>query len=227
MKTITTSAGKTCKPRHIPHDAKLTPTQLQNAYDEIDDQYEKKIWFDQHILGVARLRKNLFSKASAKILEVACGTGQNFPLFAPNSEITAVDLSPNMLEVARANATKHGLNVNLAVMDAEKLEFPDGIFDTVISTLSTCTFPNPIKALQEIKRVCRPNGLILLLEHGHSDLPFLANYQDRHEYQHYKDHAGCRWNQDPLDLVQSAGIKVLKSKRNILGMFHSIEATPL
>jgi ubiquinone/menaquinone biosynthesis C-methylase UbiE len=165
--------------------------------------------------------------STGKILEVACGTGQNFLLFAPHSEITAVDLSPNMLEVARANATKHGLNVNLAVRDAEKLEFPDGFFDTVVSTLSTCTFPNPIKALQEIQRVCRPNGLILLLEHGHSNLPFLANYQDRHECQHYEDHAGCRWNQDPLDLVQSASIKVLKSKRNILGMFHSIEATPL
>jgi ubiquinone/menaquinone biosynthesis C-methylase UbiE len=227
MKTIATSEGKTCKPHRIPNSEKMTANQLQSAYDAIAKQYEKKIWFDQHILGVARLRRNLLSKASAEILEVACGTGQNFPLFAPNSEITAVDLSPNMLKIARANATKHGLNVNLVVMDAEKLEFPDGIFDTVVSTLSTCTFPNPIKALQEIKRVCRPNGLILLLEHGHSNLPFLANYQDRHEYQHYEDHAGCRWNQNPLDLVQSVGIKVLKSKRNILGMFHSIEATPL
>ena len=62
MKTITTSEGKTCKPRHIPHDAKMTPTQLQNAYDEIADQYEKKIWFDQHILGVARLGKDCFQK---------------------------------------------------------------------------------------------------------------------------------------------------------------------
>jgi len=91
--------------------------------------------------------------------------------------------------------------------------------------LSTCTFPNPVKALQEIKRVCRPDGLILLLEHGHSNLPWLANFQDRNEYKHFQEHAGCRWNQDPLHLVQSAGIRILKSKRNILGMFHSIEAT--
>jgi ubiquinone/menaquinone biosynthesis C-methylase UbiE len=226
MKTLAKSEGKACKPQRIPHNAKLTAHQIQNAYDEIADQYEKRVWFDQHILGVARLRKKLLSKATGKILEVACGTGQNFPLFAPNSEITGVDLSLGMLEIAKENAAKHGLTVNLAVMDAEKLELPDGAFDTVVSTLSTCTFPNPIKALQEIKRVCRPNGLILLLEHGHSSLPWLANYQDRHEYQHYEDHAGCRWNQDPLDLVQSAGIKVVKSKRNIMGMFHSIEAMP-
>jgi ubiquinone/menaquinone biosynthesis C-methylase UbiE len=227
MRTITTSTGKTCKPHHIPTSEKMTVDQVQSAYDEIANQYEKNIWFDQYILGVARLRKKLLSKATGKILEVACGTGQNFPLFTANSEITAVDLSPRMLEFARKNAIKHGLNVNLAVMDAEHLEFPEENFDTVVSTLSTCTFPNPVKALQEMKRVCRPDGLILLLEHGHSNFPWLANFQDRHEYQHYQEHAGCRWNQDPLDLVQSAGIKVLKSKRSILGMFHSIEATPL
>ena len=227
MKIITARTGKTCKPRQIPNSEEMTADQVQRAYDKSADQYEKKIWFDEYILGVARLREKLLSKATGKILEVACGTGQNFPLFAPDSEVIAVDLSPKMLEKARENAIKHGLNVNLSVMDAEHLEFPDGNFDTVVSTLSTCTFPNPIKAVQEMKRVCRANGLILLLEHGHSNLPWLARYQDRHEYQHYQDHAGCRWNQDPLDLVQAAGIKVLKSKRNILGMFHSIEAAPL
>ena len=228
MKTTisTNPKGKTCPPRRIPLSEKMTAGKLQNAYDEIADQYEKKVWFDQHILGVARLRKKLLSKATGKILDVACGTGLDIPLFPAGSDITAVDLGPNMLDVARANATKYRLNANLDIMDAEHLEFPDGSFDTVVSTLSTCTFPDPVKALQEMKRVCRTNGLILLLEHGHSNLPWLANFQDRNEYKHFQEHAGCRWNQDPLDLVQSAGIKVLKSKRYILGMFHSIQAAP-
>jgi ubiquinone/menaquinone biosynthesis C-methylase UbiE len=225
MKTVTTTTGKTCTPRHIPNGERLTADQVQSAYDELAHQYEKKIWFDQYVLGVARLRKRLLSAATGKILEVACGTGQNFALFAPNSEITAVDLSPKMLELAQRNAMEHGLKVNLAVMDGEQLEFPDGSFDTVVSTLSTCTFPNPVKALQEMKRVCQPDGLILLLEHGYSNLPWLARFQDRHEYQHYQEHAGCRWNQDPLDLVQAAGIRVLKSKRSVLGIFYSIKAT--
>ena len=229
MKTIISAEqkGKTCPPRRIPLSEKMTANKLQNAYDQIANQYEKKVWFDQHILGVARLRKKLLSKATGKILEVACGIGLNIPFFPTGSDITAVDLSPNMLEIAYKNAIKYGLNVNLAVMDAEHLEFADGSFDTVVSALSTCTFPDPVKALREMKRVCRPDGLILLLEHGHSNFQWLARYQDRHEYQHYQDHAGCRWNQEPLDLLQSAGIKVLKSKRNILGMFHSIEAAPL
>lgn len=227
MKTINAFEGKTCKPQRIPISEKMAADQIQKAYNEIAEQYEKKIWFDQHILGVARLRKKLLSKAFGKILDVACGTGQNFQFFAPNSQIMAVDLSPNMLDMARMNANHYGLNVQFAVMDAEKLEFPDESFDTVVSTLSTCTFPNPVKALQEMKRVCRPDGLILLLEHGRSSMAWFASYQDRHEYQHYQDHAGCRWNQDPLDSVQAAGLKVSKNKRNILGMFHTIEARPL
>jgi ubiquinone/menaquinone biosynthesis C-methylase UbiE len=227
MKTIPETTGKTCRPHQIPVSEKLTADQVRGAYDAIAGQYEKKIWFDQYVLGVARLRTRLLSKATGKILEVGCGTGQNFPLFAHAREITAVDLSPKMLELARANAIEHGLDVNLVVMDAEQLEFPDETFDTVVSTLSTCTFPNPVKALQEMKRVCRRDGLILLLEHGHSSLPWLARFQDRHEYQHYQEHAGCRWNQDPLNLVQAAGIRILKSKRSVLGIFYSIEATPL
>ncbi len=226
MKTITTNTGKTCPPRQIPHSAKMTAIHVQSAYDEIAVEYEKKIWFDQRILGVARLRKKLLSSATGKILEVACGTGQNLSLFAPHSEITAVDLSPKMLDVAQRNASEQGLKANFAVMDAEQLEFLDGSFDTVVSTLSTCTFPNPIRALQEIKRVCKPGGKILLLEHGHSHVSWLAKFQDRHEYQHYQNHAGCRWNQDPIDLVQSAGIRVLKNKRAVLGIFYLIEATP-
>lgn len=156
MKTMTAHEGKTCKPQRIPPSAKMAADQIQKAYNEIAGQYDKKVWFDQNILGVARMKKKLLSKASGKILDVACGTGQNFAFFALNSEITAVDLSPNMLEVARVNAIKHGLNVDLSMMDAENLEFPDASFDTVVSTLSTCTFPNPVRALQEMKRVCRP-----------------------------------------------------------------------
>jgi ubiquinone/menaquinone biosynthesis C-methylase UbiE len=77
-----------------------------------------------------------------------------------------------------------------------------------------------------MERVCRTGGLILLLEHGHSSLPWLAKYQDRHVLQHFQQNAGCRWNQDPLDLIKEAGLKVVSSKRFGLGMFHAIVAAP-
>jgi len=226
MKTMTTNTGKTCKPARIPDAARLSLDQLQAAHDNQAGQYDKKIWFDQHILGVARLRKKLFSAARGKILDVACGTGLNFPMFAPGSEVTAVDLSPKMLELARESSAGRALKLKLAVMDAGQLEFDDHSFDTVVSALSTCTFPDPIRALQEMKRVCRPDGRILLLEHGHSNWPWFANYQDRHEYQHYEDHAGCRWNQDPAELVRSAGLRVVRVQRSVLGIYYSIEAKP-
>lgn len=223
MKTIK-STGKTCPPPYIPNSEKLTPDQLQVTYDEIANGYEQKLWFDQHILGVARQRKRLVSRANGKILDVACGTGLNFPYFPTASEITAVDLSERMLSVARRKATVTKLTIQTQVMNAEKLEFEDGTFDTVTSALSTCTFPDPIRALQEMKRVCRRDGLILLLEHGHSSIPWLASFQDRNVLPHYQQNAGCRWNQDPLDLVKAAGLKIQESKRFGLGMFHAIVA---
>jgi ubiquinone/menaquinone biosynthesis C-methylase UbiE len=155
---------------------------------------------------------------------VACGTGLNFPMFAPGSDVTAVDLSPKMLEMARENSKVRDLNIKFHVMDAQHLQFGDASFDTVTSALSTCTFPDPIRALQEMKRVCRPGGLILLLEHGHSNRSWFANYQDRHEYQHYEDHAGCRWNQNPIELVEAAGLGVIRVRRSVLGIYYSIEA---
>lgn len=226
MKTITKNTGKSCKPRYIPNNEKLTMDQLQGAYDEIADEYEKRVWFDQHILGVARQRKQLMSRAHGKILDVACGTGLNFPFFQPASDITAVDLSQRMLDMARQKAADLNLNIQTHVMDAEKLEFADGSFDTVTSTLSTCTFPDPIQALREMKRVCRTRGLILLLEHGHSSLPLLANIQNRNVLPHYQQNVGCRWNQDPLELVKVAGLNILHNKRFGLGMFYAITATP-
>jgi ubiquinone/menaquinone biosynthesis C-methylase UbiE len=131
-----------------------------------------------------------------------------------------------MLEIAQQKAAGLSLNVQVKVMDAQRLEFDDGSFDTVTSTLSTCTFPDPIQALREMKRVCRRDGLILLLEHGHSSMTWLANFQDRNVLPHYQQNAGCRWNQDPLDLMRTAGLKILNNKRFGLGMFDAIEATP-
>ncbi len=123
MKSITseTSTGKTCKPRYIPNSEKINVNELQDAYDDLAAQYEKKTWLDQYILGVARQRKQLMSKARGKILDVACGTGLNLPIFPATSEITAIDLSPRMLEIAQQKAAVLNLNVQSKVMDAQKL----------------------------------------------------------------------------------------------------------
>jgi hypothetical protein len=75
-------------------------------------------------------------------------------------------------------------------------------------------------------RVCKPAGRILLLEHGRSSLRPLAHYQDRKAQAHYEKAAGCRWNQNPVALVQRAGLPILSAKRITFGVFHAIQAVP-
>jgi len=108
----------------------MTLDELRAEYDSIANEYERRIWFDQSILGVARFRKSLISQSQGKIFDVVCGTGLNFPFFPAESNITGIDLSPGMLEVARRNASRLGLNV-VVVMDAQKLDFPDQSFNVV------------------------------------------------------------------------------------------------
>jgi len=130
-----------------------------------------------------------------------------------------------MLETARKKAAKLGLRVEFRVADAGSLPFEDRTFDTVISSLSLCTFPEPVLALREMARVCKDGGRILLLEHGRSDRRWVGRFQDWREDAHAKS-LGCHWNREPLQLVQEAGLRVRSAKRSFFGVFHRIEATP-
>jgi ubiquinone/menaquinone biosynthesis C-methylase UbiE len=143
--------------------SRLSKDDIQNIYDGFASKYNLEEWVNNHIFGVKRLRRRLFGQAQGKVLDVAAGIGGNFPYLPRESEIIAIDLSPGMLDKARARAKELGLKVTFQVMDAEALDFPDDTFDTVISSLSTCTFPDPIKALREMARVVKPDGQILLL----------------------------------------------------------------
>lgn len=198
---------------------------LQNEYNSLSTTYQNASFFVNNVLGVRWLRSALLRKASGQILDVACGTGENFPFFRPGSTVTAVDLSPGMLAQARRRAAGLNLTLNLQVMDAEKLAFPDAHFDTVVSAMSTCTFPDPLAVLREMARVCRPDGRILLIEHGRSSLSPLANHQDRTAHRYY-ERAGCRWNQDPFQLVREAGLSMISARRARLGIMYIIEARP-
>lgn len=206
--------------------AKLSANEIRQAFDEMAPDYNQRLWFDTHILGVGRLRSKLMRRASGRILDVGCGTGSNFAHFPVGSQVYGVDLSEGMLEEAQRTARELGLEVNLQVMDAEQLTFDDDEFDTVVSALSTCTYPDPVGALKEMQRVCRRDGQILLLEHGRSQLGLLAAHQDKTAEAHYVTHAGCRWNQDPISLVESAGLTVAHVQRATLGVFYLIQAKP-
>jgi ubiquinone/menaquinone biosynthesis C-methylase UbiE len=203
---------------------RFTSQEISQKYDRFARWYD---WVESipDVLGVSRLRRRLLKRASGKVLEVAVGTGKNLQFYPEGCRITAVDLSGKMLNVARNRATKLSIGVSFLLADAEALPFSDRSFDAVVSSLSSCTFPNPVAALKEIARVCRTEGQVLLLEHGRSDREWLGRFQDRTADRLAKQ-LGCHWNREPLELVRKAGLKVVEAQRVLFGIFHQIEAVP-
>lgn len=115
---------------------------------------------------MAGWRSRLWAQVKGpRVLEAGVGTGKNIPYYPPDVSVTAIDFSPRMLERARQRAEKEGREVDLRLMDAQHLEFPDGSFDTVVATFVFCSVPDPVQGLRELGRVTNPSGRILLLEH--------------------------------------------------------------
>jgi ubiquinone/menaquinone biosynthesis C-methylase UbiE len=110
-----------------------------------------------------------------------------------------------MLSVAHKRRGKLSLDDFFLLVDAEALPFLDNTFDAVVSSLTSCTFPNPVAALREIKRVCKFEGKILLLEHGRSDREWLGRFQDRTADRLAKQF-GCHWKREPLELARRANL---------------------
>ena len=202
---------------------------VEFASREISEKYDRFTrWYDlvegvPDLLGVKRFRRRLLAGASGRVLEVAVGTGKNLTYYSRNCRIIALDLSDGMLKVARTRAANLSMHVSFLIGDAVALPFPEHSFDTVVSSLSTCTFPDPEAALKEMTRVCRPQGKVLLLEHGRSNREWLGRWQDRHADQFAK-RLCCHWNREPLELTTDSGLKVVKSRRSFFGIFHQVEA---
>lgn len=117
-------------------------------------------------------------KPGDRVLEVGVGTGINLPLYPRNCRVTGIDLSASMLVKARERVLQKGLpNVRLHEMDAANLTFPDEIFDIVYAPYVISVVPDPVRVVREMRRVCRPGGKIVILNHFRSSSPLMAKVE--------------------------------------------------
>lgn len=126
-------------------------------------------------------REKLWAEVTVnEVLEIGVGTGKNMPYYPAGAHITGIDLTPGMLERAQRKARDSGLDsrVDLQLGDVQALDFPDNSFDAALGTFVFCSVPDSVLGLKEIKRVVRPGGKVLLLEHMRSPNETLGALMD-------------------------------------------------
>jgi ubiquinone/menaquinone biosynthesis C-methylase UbiE len=156
------------KKRFAAHSLRAAETErVRRIWEREAPRYDRYIRFWEELLFEDG-REWVCSRAQGDVLEVAIGTGRNLPFYPEGVRLTGVDISSAMLMIARRRASELGLEVDLREADAQALPFPDASFDAVVCTLSLCNIPDDRNAIAEMKRVLRPGGLLLLLDHVRS-----------------------------------------------------------
>jgi phosphatidylethanolamine/phosphatidyl-N-methylethanolamine N-methyltransferase len=152
---------------------------VRKRYDRVAPFYDLEQALGERLL-FGRLRHELWARVpeGARVLEVGVGTGINMPHYPPDAHVSAVDVSERMLRRARKRAERLGVAVELSLMDAQHLTFDDVSFDSVVATFVFCSVPDPLAGLREARRVLRPGGQLLLLEHVRSDNPVAGKLMD-------------------------------------------------
>jgi len=162
-KSSSNSSRKTCpnsmtRKNKTTEAAKRRYNRVAPVYDLMESLVERSRY--------SKWREILWGKVEGtNILEAGVGTGKNFPYYPEEVEITAIDFSEKMLGHAIEKAEKQMVKVNLQQMDVQNLEFEDNTFDSVVASFVFCSVPDPVRGLTEVKRVCKPGGKVLLLEH--------------------------------------------------------------
>jgi len=185
-------------------------------------RYDKNIAFFERLL-FADGREWVCEQAHGDVLELAVGTARNLPHYPPDATITGIELSEQMLAIARSRAQELGRELELRLGDAQTLEFPDESFDTVVCTLALCTIPDARRAVAEARRVLRPGGHTLLLEHVRSPLlavRLLERLLEPLAVRFAADHL----TREPLDYLAAEGFQIERLERSKLGIVERVRA---
>lgn len=191
--------------------------------------------FDKQVDVYVRMRENdkfskyrskIFNEAEGDVLEVGVGTGLNFPYYHQVNKLTAVDFSEPMLAEAEKEAGRYPFSAEFICSDAEVLEFEENSFDTIVSSLSFCSYNNPVKLLNKFNLWCKEGGQILLLEHG------LVKFKVFQMLQRAIDPLtmhmiGCHQNRDIEKLAASSNLEIINVDRHVIGALYLIKAKPV
>ncbi|MDN6193768.1 MAG: methyltransferase domain-containing protein [Alkalibacterium sp.] len=180
-------------------------TKIKNRYNRISKVYDL-MEKPMESMMMDDWRKELFEKIEGtKMLEVGVGTGKNLPYYPADKKVTGIDFSEKMLSKAKNKSEGKG-HITLLEMDAENMTFDDNTFDTVMTSCVFCSVPDPVQGLKEIRRVCKENGKIMMLEHMRSSKPVIGKIMDVVNF--IPLHIwGANINRQTLENLEKAGFK--------------------
>ena len=175
-------------------------------------------------LGLRRSRTRLIATASGRVLEIGGGTGLNLPHYPPDVHLVFTEFDSRMLTRARRRADP-SRSIAFVAADAQRIPFADACFDTVVATLAFCTIPAPAVAFAEVRRVLKPEGRLLLLEHVRTPRAAIARLQDwgTPVWKHLAH--GCHLNRRPLELAQEQGFRAASMRTGLDGWLIAAELT--
>lgn len=164
----------------------------------------------------------LFSKMRGRILFAAIGTGVDIKHFPPGQSIAAIDISDRMLRKAEKRARQYRGHLVLCRADAQDLKFPSASFDTVVTSCTMCSVPDPLRAFHEFHRILRPGGLLLMFEHVRSRNPILGLVLDWMTV--WTSLSGTKMNRDTLATARAVGFHITHIESVYLDIILAVHA---
>ena len=199
-----------------------TARRVQDIYDRLAQRYDRVA--RNHTLE--SLRSALFSQACGSVLELGVGTGATFRHYPPTlGSLTGLDVSSTMLHAAQILALPLPFPVRLMQCDFQTLPFADQSFDTVVSSLAFCGIPDPERLFADVRRVLKPGGRLLALEHVRPPNSLLGTVSDLIDPV-FDQVIGCHPNRRTPTLLQAAGFEVRLQDRRLAGIVVSLIAAP-